>query len=95
MPKIEEVVNKSRLAPLQQKVLTYLAKHSDEVYGYDDSRTLSKAIEHNGSERGVAFSLWALDRKGLIDKERIGRLVYFGSKDAIAELRKRRAKKNP
>jgi len=90
MPKISEVINKFQLAPLQQRVLSYLQKHNDEVFSYVDSAELAKLIEHKGSARGIAFSLWALNTKGLIEKERIGRRVYFGSKSAITYLRKQK-----
>lgn len=90
MPKISEVLNEFQLAPLQQRVLSYLQEHSDEVFSYTDSAELGRLIDHQGSERGVAFSLWALNKKELIEKERIGRRVYFGSKGAITYLRKQK-----
>ena len=88
MPKVTEVLGKYKLPPLQQKVITYLQGHKDEVFSYMDKGELSQLIKHSGSPSGVGFALWALDQRGLIDRERLGRRVYFGSKEAIAELRK-------
>jgi hypothetical protein len=90
MPKINEVIGEFQLPPLQRKVYSYLQEHKDEVFSYMDSAELGKLIRHTGSPRGIAFSFWDLNRKGLIDKERVGRRVYFGSKPAIAELRKQK-----
>ena len=92
LPKISEVLNEYQLPPLQQKVYGYLQEHKDEVFSYMDSVELGKLVKHTGSQRGIAFSLWDLNQKGLIEKERLGRRVYFGSKEAIAELRKRKKK---
>lgn len=88
MPKIQEVLGENTLPPLQHRVLQYLQSNKDEIYSYTDAEELSSKIGHRGSRRGVAFSLWALNQKGLIEKERWGRRVYFGSKEAIAEFRK-------
>ena len=90
MPKIDDVINKSQLSPLQQKVLDYLEEHDDEVFGYSDAKELSEKINHKGSIRGVSFTFWALLKKKLIDKERVGKYIYFGSKSAIEALREQK-----
>ena len=92
MPKINEILSEYELPPLQQRVLSYFQQHTDEVFSYKDADELAKLIKHTGSPRGVSFALWALDKKGVVDKERVGKRVYFGSKDAIAELRKKKKK---
>ena len=92
MPKINDVLKKSQLSPLQQKVLDYLQEHDDEVFGYGDVKELSEKINHKGSERGVSFTYWALLKKRLIDKERVGKHIYFGSKSAISSLREQNRK---
>lgn len=92
MPKINEVLGEYQLPPLQQKIYSYLQGHKDEVFSYVDSVELGELVKHNGSHRGVAFSLWALNQKGLIPKERVGRRVYFGSKAAIADLKRKKGK---
>jgi len=87
MPKIADVLNRYQLPPLQQKVLDYLQSHNDEIFSYTDAIDLGRLVKHAGSVRGILFSLNALEQKGLIYKERLGRRVYFGSKQAIEELR--------
>ena len=91
MPKISDVIKKSQLSPLQQKVLDYLQEHDDEVFGYGDVKELSEKIDHKGSKRGVSFTLWALLKKRLIDRERVGKYIYFGSKAAIKSLREQKS----
>jgi hypothetical protein len=90
MPKINDVIKKSQLSPLQQKVLDYLLEHDDEVFGYGDVKELCEKINHKGSQRGVSFTFWALLKKKLIDKERVGKYIYFGSKSAISSLREQK-----
>jgi hypothetical protein len=90
MPKINDVINQSQLSPLQQKVLDYLQQHDDEVFGYGDVKELCEKIKHKGSQRGVSFTFWALLKKKLIDKERVGKYIYFGSKSAIRSLREQK-----
>ena len=90
MPKINDVINQSQLSPLQQKVLDYLQEHDDEVFGYGDVKELCEKINHKGSQRGVSFTFWALLKKKLIDKERVGKYIYFGSKSAIKSLREQK-----
>jgi hypothetical protein len=90
MPKINDVLKKSQLSPLQQKVYDYLQEHDDEVFGYGDVKELSEKINHQGSNRGVSFTFWALLKKKLIDKERVGKNIYFGSKSAIESLREQK-----
>ena len=90
MPKIDDILNKSQLSPLQQKVFDYLQGHDDEVFGYNDVKELCGKIHHKGSQRGVSFTFWALLKKKLIDKERVGKYIYFGSFAAIESLRKQK-----
>ena len=90
MPKIDDVINRSHLSPLQQKVFDYLEKHDDEVFGYGDVKELCEKIGHKGSDRGVSFTFWALLKKKLIDKERVGKYIYFGSRTAIEVLREQK-----
>jgi len=80
-----ERVQRGKLSPLQRKVLDYLEEHSHEVFEYRDA-VVTKAV--GGKPSSVGFSLWALHKKGLIDKENAGGKVYFGSKDAIGQLRR-------
>ena len=90
MPKIDKVLKGNLLPPLQQKVYDYLSQHNDEVFSWCDGQELAELIDYSSTHRSAAFSLWLLYRKGYIDKVRLGRLVYFGNKVAISELRKKK-----
>jgi hypothetical protein len=75
---------RGRLPPLQRRVLDYLDHHQAEVFEYRDEQ-LIRAVK--GKASSVGFSLWALHKQGLIDKEKAGGKVYFGSHEAVAKLR--------
>ena len=92
MPKINEVINEYKVPPLKQRILHYLLTHSDEVFSYDDFAQLRSLVNHNGWARDLIYSLWELHQQGQIESERLGSRIYFGSKDAIAELRQRKKK---
>lgn len=81
-----ELAQREELTPLQRAVLDYLETHGDEVFSYRDKK-LIREVKSKAS--AIGFTLWALHKKGLIEKEKIGRKVFFGSRDAIAELRHR------
>jgi hypothetical protein len=70
--------------PLKTEVLDYLEEHSDEVFRYRDE---DLARELNAKPSALGFTLWSLESSGLIDKETVGGLVYFGSRIAITKLR--------
>jgi hypothetical protein len=87
--KIGEVIGlaqRKSLSPLQKAVLEYMEAHNDEVFGYRDEK-LVRDVKSKAS--AIGFTLWALQKKGLIEKEKVGRKVFFGSHHAIAELRRR------
>ena len=76
---------KGSLPPLKSKVLEYLEQHDDEVFAYRDQQL----IEGLGVKpAALGFTLWALHRDGLIDKEEADGKVYFGSRKAVADLRR-------
>jgi hypothetical protein len=79
-----ENAQKERLPPLQQKVLKYLEEHADEVFEYRDHE-LTREV--GGKPSSVGFSLWALHKRGLIDKDTVNGKVYFGSHKALGKLR--------
>lgn len=79
-----ENAQKNRLPPLQQRVLKYLEEHPEEVFEYRDQQL---AREVDGKPSSVGFSLWALCKRGLIDKETVSGRVYFGSHEALGRLR--------
>ncbi len=88
MPKISDVIHSYQLPSLNQQILNYFHKHTDEIFSAADAESLRKLINHPGSQREIIHSLWDLYEKGLISKERVGKWVYFGSREAIVELRK-------
>ena len=75
----------SALSPMKARVAAYLEEHSDEVYPYRDDR-LAKAL--GVKQSALNFTLWALQRDGVIDKEKVGSKVFFGSRAAISDLRR-------
>ena len=86
--KIGDLTSETRhgLSPLKRKVLRYMEDHDDEVFAYRDLQ-LARELELKPSAQG--FTLWALHRDGFIDKEEVDGKVYFGSRRAIGELRRR------
>ena len=92
MPKIEEAINEYKSPSLQDKVLSYLLTHDDEVFSFNDAAQLSMSVNHTGSFRDIMPALFTLYRKGSIGVARLGQLTYFGSKDAISELSRRKKK---
>ena len=74
------------ISPLKAKVLEYLEGHGDEVFAYRDegfARSLGIKLS------ALNFTLWALHRDGLIEKQEVDGKVFFGSRRAVAELRQR------
>lgn len=79
-----ELAQREKLPPLQRKVLDHLEDHPNEVFEYRDS-LLVEAV--GGKPSSVGFSLWALHKRHLIEKQEVAGKVYFGSKKAMADLR--------
>jgi hypothetical protein len=80
-----ELAQRQKLPPLQRKTLAFLEEHPDEVFAYRDQ----KLIEAMGCKASaMGFTLWALHKAGLIEKETVAGKAYFGSREAIASLRK-------
>ena len=86
--KIADLTKDARpdLSPLKRKVLRYMEEHDDEVFTYRDAQ-LARELELKASAQG--FTLWALHRDGFIDREEVNGKVYFGSRRAIGDLRRR------
>ena len=80
-----EIARRKELPPLQKRVLEYIDSHEDEVFNYRDQK-LADDLQAKASALG--FTLWALNKKGLIEKQEAGGKVYFGSKRAVEELRR-------
>jgi hypothetical protein len=81
-----ELAERKELPPLQRKVLDYLETHNDEVFSYRDEK-LARGVKAKAS--AVGFTLWALQKKNLIDRQKAAGKVYFGSKEAVRELRRK------
>jgi len=81
-----DLAQRRKLPPLQRKALEYMEARGDEVFGYRDEALIR---DLGGNPAAVGFTLWALHEKGLIEKQKAGGKVYFGSKAAIEELRTR------
>ena len=87
MARIEDVVKVSlRLTPLQEAVLMALELRPREVFAYGEQELLDAV--GRGSPSSIDWTLWYLSKHGLIDKQKAGRRVYFGSNEAVAQLRK-------
>lgn len=78
--------SKGPLPPVPAQVLDYLEAHPDEVYPYRDQR-LARSLGIKVS--ALNWTLWGLHQRGLIDREKVGRRIYFGSRRAITDLRRR------
>ena len=63
-----ELAEKQKLPPLQVKALAYLEAHPDEVFGYRDE---DLAKELGAKPSALGFTLWALKKRGLIEKEKV------------------------
>lgn len=81
-----DLAKRDELSPLQKRTLDYLNDHRDEVFGYRDEKLVQ---DLQAKPSAIGFTLWALHKKGLVDKQAVAGKVYFGSKEAIAELRGR------
>ena len=77
------------LSPLKHKVLKYLETHPDEVFPYRDSELAAKL---KVKVSALSFTLWALHRDGLVDREEVEDKVYFGSQQAVAQLQRKLGK---
>ena len=89
MVKVAQITRRegaSPLSPLKSKVMRFLEEHSDEVFAYRD-RQLAASLGVKLS--ALSFTLWMLHREGLIAKQEVDGRVYFGSKQAITDLRRR------
>lgn len=78
------LAQRERLPPLQRRVLAILEQREAEVFQYRD-QDLSREV--GGKPSSVGFSLWALHKRHLVDKQEVAGKVYFGSNKAIANLR--------
>ena len=91
MPRIDELFKEENqeptLPPNQRLIFEALESHPEMVFENKDPdlRELT-GIENYQT---LSFGLWHLHRRQLIDKEVFRDTVYYGSKKAIEDLRKR------
>jgi len=86
--KVAELARSRRgsLSPLKMKVLQHLEEHEDEVFpNYD--RDLARSLDVKVS--ALNWTLWWLHHNGFIDREEADGKLYFGSRRAVADLRRR------
>ena len=88
--KIEELVKGFKGLNIEGTLFNYIKLHPDEVYGYYDE-TLHKEFPKMNQDT-LNWSLWNLAKDKRIGKFKIGRRAYYGSNEAIEELRKRLTK---
>lgn len=92
--KIDDLVNNLekglRNMTAEAKIHKYIIQHADEVFEYwdEDLRKAFPELNQNTTD----WVLWNLSNKKKIGKVKIGRRVYFGSNEAIEDLRKRLTK---
>jgi hypothetical protein len=86
--KITDFTEDSRTprSTIKARILRYLQEHEDEVFSYRDEK-LAKDLGVKIS--ALSYPLWSLHSEGLIEREKLGGRVYFGSHKAVAALRKR------
>jgi len=86
MTKIASVVAEINLPPSQRKILDFLKEHPDEVFAINEEQQISQVLGMN--RNNIGWSLWALEKRGLIGKRKVSRKVYYGSHEAIGKLDK-------
>ena len=74
------------LSPLKERVLRFLDAHPDEVFSYRDEQ-LWRELGVKAS--ALSFTLWSLEREGLIEKQKVSGKMYFGTPAAVADVRRR------
>lgn len=89
MPKIDDILKREqrRLPELQKAVLDYLESHPDEVFSWNRGDLSQLRTQLNkGTTGSIGWSLWALKRRGYIERLKVGRRYYYGSREAIQRL---------
>ncbi len=86
MTKVIALAGEANLSPSQDKILEFLRLHPYEVFAIKEEEKIAQALGMN--RNNVGWCLWALEKKRLIGKRRMGRKVYYGSLEAINNLDK-------
>jgi hypothetical protein len=89
--KIEDIIKQQRqaqalnyLPPLQKKVLDFFKRRRGEVFTYDDTEMLRELSDEKST--AIVWSIWALEKKNVLAKKKVGRKTYFGLPDDIQKL---------
>ena len=84
MTKVIALAGEANLSPSQDKILEFLKLHPYEVFSIKEEEKIAQELGMN--RNNVGWCLWALEKKRLIGKRRMGRKVYYGSLEAIGNL---------
>jgi hypothetical protein len=89
--KIEEIIKQQKQAQtrdslphLQIKVLHFFERHKGEVFTNHDSEMLNELNDEKMSALG--WATWALEKKGFLNKLKVGRKTHFGLPEDIKKL---------
>jgi Fe2+ or Zn2+ uptake regulation protein len=88
MPHIDDVLSDHKLTDQQQAVLTYLQAHPNEVFSSEDVEEL-RAKVRAGAPASLGASLETLYRMGCIERKKVRARYFYGSSEAISQLRTR------
>jgi hypothetical protein len=86
--KIEDVIKGLKPLGREERIYNYIMQHPDEVYTYYDD-DLKVAFPDIKNEDSLNWYLYDLAKNKKIEKIKIRRNAYFGSKEAIEELLRR------
>jgi predicted transcriptional regulator len=84
MTKIITLATEPDLPPSQEKILQFLNRHPYEVFSIKEAKEMAPSL--GLSQNNASWCFWALEKRQLIRKKRIGRRVYYGSAEAIEYL---------
>ena len=83
--KIEDAIKGLKPLGREERIYNFIMQHPDEVYTYYDDG-LKKEFSDIKNEDSLNWYIYNLAKNHRIEKIKIGRYVYFGSKTAIEEL---------
>lgn len=86
--KIEDIIaqqTQNELTPLQKKVLDFFKSHKGEAFVYDDPQIYRELSDEKPA--AIDWSIWALEEKKLLEKQKVGKRTYHGLPEDIKNLR--------
>ena len=84
MTKIFALADQPELPPSQEKIVEFLKHRPYEVFSIKEVKEMAASLGLN--KNNASWCFWALEKRRLIAKKRVGRKVYYGSLDAIEQL---------